>query len=360
MKIDFNTLIHSERTKLIGLLPKNAEVFCSAGCAGAWYFDWIEKAYGAVKLHVGVELYSPEPAFLPSNVKWIANSASNMHDVESSSVDILFSGQNLEHLYAFDMKGFFKEANRVLRQGGTLCIDSPNRSVTQPGRYIQQEHVLELTVQEAVHMTQLAGFKVDGVYGILLCENGSIENYEITNIDDDILLKNRIGDAYKNPKESFIWWLISTKIRPFNIELNYFIDQIFLKDFPGFVRSRFTLLNGVLENATGTEAVIKIKPSDNGFVFYGPYVPLVSGAYFAEFLIRPLCSGGELVLDVVSSCGKTMHAQIKISLVDKNEWQSVRIPFSIQEYTTGIETRVFSNSAAALIRFGSQIISCND
>jgi hypothetical protein len=215
-------------------------------------------------------------------------------------------------------------------------------------------------VQEAVHMTRLAGFKIDGIYGILLCENGSVESYEITNIDNEILLKNRLNNAFKNPKESFIWWIIATKIQHFNVEINDFIDQVFLKDFPGFVRSRFTLLNGALQNATGTEAIIKIGPSDSGFIFYGPDIPLVPGAYFAEFLIRPLCSGGELIFDAVSSCGKKMHAQIKISLLENNEWQSIRLPFSILEYTTGIETRVFSNSSSALIRFGSQIISCNN
>jgi SAM-dependent methyltransferase len=128
---DFNDMIHAERGRLLRQLPKGAKVFCSAGCAGAWYFDWIAENYGHVDRHIGIELYLPKPDQLPDNVVWIKNSVADMTDVGTASVDLLFSGQNLEHLYYDDIQGFFREASRVLKIGGHLCIDSPNRLVTK-------------------------------------------------------------------------------------------------------------------------------------------------------------------------------------------------------------------------------------
>jgi len=47
--MDFNELIHGQRGELIRQMPKGANVVLSAGCAGAWYFEWFEENYGSVK-----------------------------------------------------------------------------------------------------------------------------------------------------------------------------------------------------------------------------------------------------------------------------------------------------------------------
>ncbi|WP_210332908.1 class I SAM-dependent methyltransferase, partial [Methylosinus sp. H3A] len=60
----------------------------------------------------------PRPETLPANVTWIVNTAGNMESVGSSSCDIVFSGQNIEHLWPGEILGFLAEAARVLKPGG--------------------------------------------------------------------------------------------------------------------------------------------------------------------------------------------------------------------------------------------------
>ena len=112
----------------------------------------LKKNYGPVKKHIGLEAYSEKPEGLPAYVEWIANSADDMSDVESNSVDLVFSGQTVEHLSADALFGFLFESNRVLREGGYLVVDSPNRKITQANKYIQPEHTLELTDDELVDL----------------------------------------------------------------------------------------------------------------------------------------------------------------------------------------------------------------
>ena len=356
---NFNDLIHQERTRLLAILPKGADVFCSAGCSGSWYFRWVEDSYGPIKKHIGIELYSPKPDDLPANVEWIQNSVSDMVDIASSSVDMLFSGQNIEHLYPDDLRGFFSEANRVIKPGGTLCIDSPNRSVTQPGRYVQQEHVLELSVGEAVRLTSLAGFTVSAVHGIWLCEDDSFKKLEVFDLQNPVKLQERLSSAKFRPNNSFIWWIVATKTGEPSATLGAEIDSLFLKDFPGFVRSRFSLGCGAFKNACGTEAIVQVSKESNGCVFYGPYVPLAPGNYVAEFLIKMRNPGGKLVFDVVSNLGASVHSTMDIHADGSSEWQSICLSFSLDKYITGVETRVFSENVDAVLRFGSQIVNCD-
>jgi len=356
---NFNELIHQERTRLLGMLPKGVDVFCSAGCSGTWYFRWIEDSYGPVKKHIGIELYSPKPDDLPSNVEWIRNSVSEMVDIASASVDLLFSGQNIEHLYPADLKGFLAEAHRIVKPGGTLCIDSPNRSITQSGRYVQPEHVLELTVSEAVHLVSAAGFSVTSVHGIWLCEGDLFKRFEIFDLQDELETQQRLSVAKSKPRESFIWWIVAKKTGSPSTTLDNDIDQLFLRDFPGFVRSRFSLGCGTLKSASGTESLVEVRPDSSGIVFYGPYVPLTPGRYLAEFMVKTKRSGGKLVFDVVSSLGAVVHSTREHMAEASDEWSSVRLEFSLDAYTTGIETRVLASNASALLRFGSQIIACS-
>ena len=70
----------------------------SAGCAGSLYFRWIESSYGPVKRHIGVEFYTPKPDDLPPGVEWVKSTVADMQGVEESSVELVYSGQNFEHL----------------------------------------------------------------------------------------------------------------------------------------------------------------------------------------------------------------------------------------------------------------------
>ena len=96
--LDASVLLHQSRSAFLRRMPAGAGILLSAGCAGNWYFEWVERCYGRVENHIGLEYYTPKPDRLPANVTWIANTVSDMSDVATASCDLVFSGENLEHL----------------------------------------------------------------------------------------------------------------------------------------------------------------------------------------------------------------------------------------------------------------------
>src|ERR1017187_4034884 len=95
--VETHTVLHEARSLALADMPEGAETLLSAGPNGSWYFDWVEKEYGKVKRHIGVEAYLPDPAGLPENVEWIAADLAGpggVAVVESGTIDLVLSGQN--------------------------------------------------------------------------------------------------------------------------------------------------------------------------------------------------------------------------------------------------------------------------
>ena len=227
---EFNHLLHALRTVELSRMPRAAKVLLSVGCSDRSYFDWIEQAHGRVEQHWGVELFRPEPDDLPSNARWIVASASAMPQVSDDSVDVIFSGQNFEHLPVADLVGFLVESHRVLMPGGTLVIDSPNRLITEPIAWRHPEHVIEVSPDEAKEILTLAGFDTVACRGIWLCrdDDSTILPLMPPGNDVDELLRRSVcaGDA---PDRSFCWWLeaeASSRIVDRN-ELTQHISSVF-------------------------------------------------------------------------------------------------------------------------------------
>lgn len=55
----------------------------------------------------------------------------NLAGIEDSSINFVWSGQSIEHVSQDLGKRMCKEAFRVLRKGGSFCLDTPNRLITQ-------------------------------------------------------------------------------------------------------------------------------------------------------------------------------------------------------------------------------------
>jgi len=213
---DFNHYLHELRSNELSRMPKGVKVLLSAGCSGKWYFEWIEKEYGMVHKHIGIEYYMPEPDDLPEYVEWISNTVGDMKEVSTESVDCVFSGQNIEHLLFDDLLGFMLESHRVLKKGGWLILDSPNRLVTSQIKWLQPEHIAEYTADEMEEMLLADGFTTINKKGILLMQSSSdvppwsINMSEYAWKNDNGWLRRAIN-ARNRPNDSFIWWLEAKK-----------------------------------------------------------------------------------------------------------------------------------------------------
>jgi SAM-dependent methyltransferase len=211
----FYRVLHELRTVELRRLPVHGGALLSAGCAGAWYFAWLDECAGPFAQHIGVELFQPEPPGLGERVTWIAESASHMPTVADASVDVVFSGQNIEHLRAGEMASFLNESYRVLRPGGVLVVDSPNRLATEGLGWVHAEHTVELSAQEATALFELAGFRVEVVRGLWNCRDHRSGGWIA--LPDPPLALNEVLDRVAvrgNVDGCFVWWIEARRLDP--------------------------------------------------------------------------------------------------------------------------------------------------
>ncbi|MBV9661968.1 MAG: methyltransferase domain-containing protein [Acidimicrobiales bacterium] len=84
------------------------------------------------------------------------------------SVDLVYSGQSLEHVTPDEGAVVAKEAWRILRPGGYLAVDTPNGRVTriQQDEFIDPDHKVEYTWVELRDLLIGAGFEIEWRAGL--------------------------------------------------------------------------------------------------------------------------------------------------------------------------------------------------
>ncbi len=98
----------------------------------------------------------------------------DLADFADDSVDLVWSGQSIEHVAVEAGERMCREAFRVLRKGGWFCLDTPNRRLTQihtrqsGGGFIHPEHRVEYFPAELSALLRAAGFSIRQARGI--CE----------------------------------------------------------------------------------------------------------------------------------------------------------------------------------------------
>jgi hypothetical protein len=286
--IHSSELHHALRTAEVAHMPRHGvSTLLSAGCAGRWYFDWINEHYGAVKRHIGIEWYSPEPPDLPPEVTWIRNSVGDMADVDDGAVDLVFSGQNVEHLSARDVVAFLGEAHRVLRLGGHLVVDSPNRLVTARCGWSHPEHTIELTPREAAKLVTLAGFDVRAVRGMWRCVSatGATLPFDTTDQLEQLVRTQSAVDA---PDDAFLWWLEAERAdRAADLEaVRAQLDEIYEVAWPEAVNRLHNEI-GTLERDADDVPWIAVAVGERGFAVRGPPTALVPGDWTVTFRVDP-------------------------------------------------------------------------
>ena len=347
--VDMSLVLHRGRTAFLSQIPKGAETFLSAGCAGLWFFEWVEQCYGDIPRHIGLEYYTPRPAGLPSNVEWIENTCSDMSGVADRSCDLVFSGQNLEHLWTDEAIGFFLEAARVTRPGGLLVMDSPNRSITEDLRtWSHPEHTVELTTAEAVEVTELAGFDVVTVKGIWLSRDpatGTVVPFQ--NPDDATLsLEERLVGGVARPEDAFLWWIEARRAdrAPNPAGVTTRLTEIFDKAWPERI-TRNVVGVGEVETAPDGDWVV-CPPETPGPLIFGPYMPLRAGRYRCIFELKGSDPAARARCDV--AWGDQAEIVLLRELTVGSSGETVSLEFDVSALRFGFQFRCFSLGAGEL------------
>lgn len=348
-RYDINHLLHDSRSASLRTMPSGADTLLSAGCSGAWYFDWVLSRYGRVRRHIGIEYYVPKPLDLQADVEWIANTAADMSEICAASCDLVFSGQNLEHLWPEEVSGFLAEAARVTRPGGHLVIDSPNRALTGPLNWSHPEHTIELTVDEATELMTMAGFDITKVVGIWLCRDprsGRLLPFDPNEPDAAWSVQERVLCARDNARDSFLWWVEGCRsVTPPDLPgIQSRMHQIFETAWPERTH-RMQVGTGMPQS--NDPDWVESPPGSPGAVLFGPYMPLKQGSYQAIFVVDvvslpPGREIGKCEVVVGTSAARSVGSTvIPLTAVGAGP-HSVIVEFTLDRLEFGVQFRCLS------------------
>lgn len=96
-------------------------------------------------------------------VRFLYRSMADLSPIPDESVDMVFSGESIEHVTEEDGDAVCREAFRVLKPGGSFCLDTPNAALTRlesPDKFIHPEHKKEYYVHELRDKLVRWGFAV--------------------------------------------------------------------------------------------------------------------------------------------------------------------------------------------------------
>jgi SAM-dependent methyltransferase len=284
---DFGHFLHALRTRRLAMMPGDASVVLSGGAAGSVYFEWFNGNYpGHVERHIGVEYFTPPPDPLPEGVEWLPRTLGDLSPVGDGEVDLVFAGQVIEHLWPDDVAGFLCEANRVLRPGGSLVIDSPTRFITNGLAWTHPEHTVELEVDEIVELLELAGFVDIDVKGVWLCydrERDQLMQLDLLGGGVDWPWQRRVIEAEGRPRDSFVWWAESRngERRGDAATVRRRVGDIYDRARPMYFERMRTEVGEAADDSLGRR--FRAKRGNSGFLLRGPGAALPPGRHEAVF-----------------------------------------------------------------------------
>ena len=122
-------------------------------------------------------------------VRYQYHSMTDLSAFADCSVDLVVSGQTFEHVTRDEGDQVLAESYRVLRPGGFLALDTPNRAVTAlevrdgPAEFINPDHKVEYHHAEMLELFARHGFEVPVSYGLShMPETAASGKFDVTEL----------------------------------------------------------------------------------------------------------------------------------------------------------------------------------
>jgi hypothetical protein len=278
-----------------------------------------------------------------------------MCDVDNAEVDLMFSGQNLEHLWPDEITGFLLEAHRTLKDGGWLVIDTPNRFITAKLAWSHPEHIIEFTPAEGEELLYVAGFEDIQIRGLWLCYD-SIDGAALPLSPLSSPAKwpypARIAAAVGKPEDSFVWWAEARKStrKPDAVRLGSRVREIYAVAWPERLQ-RFSTHIGT-KSPDGTR--ISVPAGTSGALMFGPYMPLRAGSYSVTFSLSADTAGLPTnvlvcVCDVYSASRERIASRdVLAGDIFQGSQLNLTIHFDLSSLEFGMQFRIISFGVARI------------
>ena len=334
-------MLHGLRSQELQNTDRVIGTMVSVGASDLGYFNWIDENLGKPAKHIGLEFYRPQPAYLPAHVVWVANTAGNMCDVESRSADLVFAGQTVEHLWYEELAGFFIESARVLKAGGRLVFDSPNRTIVNALKWNHPEHTVELTPDEAIALCGLAGFEVKRCVGHWLCAVDD-QMLALTDIssDGEWHAERRIAEGRVHPEHCFSWWIEAEKV-------SASADAVGIYNFARRLsQTQFdSRLAKLMQTLAPADDAARSAQGQAAWLVFGPNAPLPPGRWLVRFTVEAYEAGSSPGRAEVIQSGKILG---EVDLPPHFHGGGIDVPLMLDQTEFGLEFRLWSNGTIAL------------
>jgi ubiquinone/menaquinone biosynthesis C-methylase UbiE len=144
-----------------------------------------------------------------AQVEFVYDSFVNLAPYKDQSYDMIFAGQVIEHVTIEEAEHIFRECHRILKPGGKICLDTPNRIITRfiTSDFIHPEHKIEYEPAHLERIANSAGFRT--------IEKGSISPMPLSYAKKKFipLEINNIAIRDANPENGFSFYLTLEKVQ---------------------------------------------------------------------------------------------------------------------------------------------------
>lgn len=168
--------VHNTRLKLVSsLLPQADRIVDLGGANGSIYEMGYPHKFKEIivvdlppderdPMYKDLDLMAQETP--NGTIKVHFGDMSDLSFLKDNSVDMVWSGESIEHIDVEAGVRTISEAFRVLKPGGSFCLDTPNRLITEihtawnGGGFIHPEHKVEYYPKQLQDMLREGGFEI--------------------------------------------------------------------------------------------------------------------------------------------------------------------------------------------------------
>jgi SAM-dependent methyltransferase len=180
-------LIHNARVKLVSTFLPEAKVIVDLGGANGSIYS-MGYPYQFDQLIVvdlppedRCDMYRNIPSLYCNTpqgpIHTLLSGMTDLSSIPSGSVDLVWSGESIEHITEDDSKLVYAEVKRVLKPDGYFCLDTPNRLMTAihigTSGWIHPEHKIEYYPEHLQQNLREAGFDIVEQLGVVEMVNTS-------------------------------------------------------------------------------------------------------------------------------------------------------------------------------------------
>jgi ubiquinone/menaquinone biosynthesis C-methylase UbiE len=112
------------------------------------------------KRKIALDINPDTSNFAQAGVEVIKTPSTDMHQISSESVDVVFVSNFFEHLTKEDIAKTIKEINRVLKKGGRFLMLQPNIRYCYKDYWMFFDHITALDDRSIIELLEINGFNI--------------------------------------------------------------------------------------------------------------------------------------------------------------------------------------------------------